>query len=94
MTSDQQTSQDHETSECLTPGCKAEAKTRGLCQRCYATANAQVKKGNVTWEKLVEFGLAKQSSRETGSRDLFKLALSRALQAEAEAKQEETGQQE
>ena len=98
MSREQQDSQDHEKPECLTPGCKAESKTRGLCQRCYAAANTQVKRGNVTWEKLVELGLAKQSTREAGSRDLFNIALAQALRSEAEAKagaqgSEQTGRQ-
>lgn len=86
MSQEKQGSQEQEKPECLTPGCDAESKTRGLCQRCYAAANVQVKKGNVTWEKLVELGLAKQSGRETGSQSLFKAALAQALEREVQGK--------
>ena len=75
-------SQEQPKPQCLIPGCTGESKTRGLCQRCYAAGNSQVKKGTVTWEKLVELGLAQPSNRETSTRNPFTVALARALQAQ------------
>jgi hypothetical protein len=74
-------------SVCLTPGCSRPVKTRGLCQACYSKANASVNEGVVSWEKLVELGLAKPSARDKGSGDLWLKAFADAVQRE-----QQTGQ--
>ena len=81
-----------ESSMCMTPNCSGVTKTRGLCQRCYAAASVQVKRGTVTWEKLTELGLAKPSGRENGSQALFNLALAAALRGVVEEKTTPLGQ--
>lgn len=46
--------------QCLIKGCygKAACNCRGLCLKCYTSAKKKVDDGEVTWEKLVEVGLA------------------------------------
>ena len=50
--------------ECLVPGCKNEAKSRGLCGNCYTAARNAVAHEKTSWEALEEAGLALPSSRE------------------------------
>ena len=47
---------------CIVPECRvrrmAADNFRGLCMRCYSQAKKSVAAGKVTWERLVEVGLA------------------------------------
>lgn len=48
--------------KCLVLRCtrtEAPALKRGLCVQCHGKANAMVKSGRTTWEKLEAMGLAK-----------------------------------
>ena len=44
--------------KCLTPQCDGKPRNRGLCLSCWGCINHQVRYGKVTWEELVEKGLA------------------------------------
>lgn len=45
--------------KCLMPKCKRQGdEARGLCGACYQAAYRLVKRGDVTWEELVESNLA------------------------------------
>lgn len=46
--------------KCMTPNCKNERKTRGICQQCYQQAYKLVETGKTTWEELVSVGLVKE----------------------------------
>lgn len=43
---------------CLTKGCGAQARARGLCERCYAAARRTVRRGDTSWRKLEARGMA------------------------------------
>jgi len=60
---------------CLTPGCNKPHRTRGLCSQCYADASAMIRRGEMTWGKLIDLGLALASNREHSSRRLFREAV-------------------
>ena len=62
-------------SKCLIEGCEGEAKTRGLCHKCYQTAFMSVKKGKTTWDELVKLGLVKPASSCPPGRSDFSKAL-------------------
>jgi hypothetical protein len=38
--------------KCIVPDCTSPAKTRGLCDKCYAAASKDVKAGITTWAEL------------------------------------------
>jgi hypothetical protein len=61
--------------KCLVDGCEGEAKTRGLCHKCYQTAFMSVKKGKTTWDELVKLGLVKPASSCPPGRSDFSKAL-------------------
>ena len=42
----------------MMPECKSEADRRGLCTSCYQAAGRRVRLGEITWEALVDAGLA------------------------------------
>ena len=44
--------------ECLAPGCRKPAQTRGLCVSCYSTATHAVRDGRTTWAYLIAEGVA------------------------------------
>ena len=48
---------------CLIEGCERKAKTRGLCDPCYQAALTAVKKRKVTWDQLIDLGLAKPATK-------------------------------
>jgi len=48
---------------CIVPSCGRPLHTpirgaRGLCYKCYAAANFQIKRGKTTWAELERLGLA------------------------------------
>jgi len=43
---------------CLVKGCKADAKSRGLCPGHYQSAGNQVEQGKTTWAELEKLGIA------------------------------------
>lgn len=43
---------------CLTPDCKALARWRGLCSRCYGQAKKLIEKELTDWDELITMGLA------------------------------------
>ena len=49
-------------SACMMPGCPSpdsmDRATHGLCRKCYKSTAKQVKAGMVTWDDLVEQGIA------------------------------------
>lgn len=48
---------------CLIEGCGRQAKTRGLCKSCYATADKMIRTSEVpSWEWLIEKGLARPAN--------------------------------
>ena len=69
---------------CVVPDCGREAKIRGLCGRCCTAARAQIKKGNITWAKLEELGLAVAPKHNAfgGEQGVFAKALKNALGGE------------
>lgn len=47
--------------KCLNPECPSVwTRSRGLCDHCYAQARAAVKRGEVTWSDLEEWGVARR----------------------------------
>lgn len=70
------TRSERKSTECISPGCQRYAKHRGLCSSCYQSAIKVVREGVVTWERLIELGLALACPRN-GNR--FKIALAAAL---------------
>jgi len=52
-----------EVTTCLIEGCERKAKTRGLCDPCYQAALTAVKKRQVTWDQLIDMGLAKPATK-------------------------------
>jgi hypothetical protein len=64
---------------CRIAGCENVAVTRGLCRRCYQSASQAVKAGEVTWDKLVELGLANESKRKDAGPNPFTSALNGVL---------------
>ncbi len=41
---------------CLTPGCPAWARVRGLCKQCYPKIMYKIKKGELTEQEALEQG--------------------------------------
>lgn len=64
---------------CLTKGCAGKAHSRGLCPACYRVARHHIGKGIVTWDDLVDLGLALPDKRSTGSAAAFNASLLDAL---------------
>lgn len=64
------------TELCRVAQCDREPHIRGLCAKCYGNARNAVKKGETSWNELIELGLATTSSRRRGS--LFQTALRNA----------------
>lgn len=56
-----------------------EATCRGLCRRCYQAAANAVKSGKVTWDQLVEQGLALPSTRSTGPNPFTQALIDKGL---------------
>lgn len=54
-------------------GCDREIEARGLCHSCYQVALRKVKEGVVSWENLVDMGLALKT--EATKRSPFSKAL-------------------
>lgn len=50
--------------KCIRPECDMKARTRGLCDACYRTAVAGMKKHGITWEKLIQKGKALEPQRK------------------------------
>ena len=48
---------------CIVADCEEAACTRGLCKRDYGAMSAAVKSEKITWDKLIEAGLAMPSTR-------------------------------
>lgn len=51
--------------KCIIPNCNSwqgQVHFRGLCMRCYGAAKKKVEAGLVTWDRLVELGLAADPS--------------------------------
>ena len=51
---------------CITPNCKKETKTRGLCANCYMAARNVINKGVTSWEFLEKNNLALPATRGMG----------------------------
>lgn len=45
----------------MVPECKRTAKTRGMCENCYAGAARKVREKQTTWEELERLGLCRQA---------------------------------
>ena len=61
---------------CLIKDCERNAKTRGLCDPCYQSALTAVKKRKVTWDQLIDLGLAKPATKVSiKGAGLFSVAL-------------------
>ena len=61
---------------CLIEGCERKAKTRGLCDPCYQSALTAVRKRKVTWDQLINMGLAKPATKvSTRGAGMFAVAL-------------------
>ena len=43
--------------DCLTKGCENGGGTRGLCSKCYSSAQMMVARGEATMEELIEAGM-------------------------------------
>jgi hypothetical protein len=68
--------------KCLTPGCKKDAETRGLCNADYKAANRKVVSGEVTWEQLEASGLALAPHAEANARNPMIRAIAGLLSSE------------
>jgi hypothetical protein len=61
--------------------CNSNARTRGLCFKCYQTLRTAVLGGKTTWEKLEEAGLSAKPARTTGRpKSKIRLALEEFLE--------------
>lgn len=68
---------------CLTKGCGKEQYSRGLCASCYAVALRMIKAKKVTWELLVDRGMATAPKRGSSGKSLFAAAVEDALAQDA-----------
>ena len=66
-------------SKCLVKACDGKAKSRGLCVSCYQSASKLVQTGKITWDQLVELGLALEAKNKGGQGGLFYTELQERL---------------
>lgn len=62
---------------CLVPGCDELVRCRGLCTACYRRAQVMTSLDIVTWEELIELGLALPAMHRTQT-SRFTIELERA----------------
>jgi hypothetical protein len=57
--------------KCLTAECQNTGTARGLCKSCYQTACLAVNANKVTWNQLIEWGMATPARHAGHSGGLF-----------------------
>lgn len=68
---------------CITPNCGRQRSVRGLCARCYVTAQKHISRCEATWESLVELGLILPRSK-TKTESPFGAAFTAAIEKSKE----------
>ena len=60
---------------CMIPDCERKVLRRGLCAGCYSSASRRVRKGETSWDELIEWGLAGRMLQPLGRCGPFRAAL-------------------